>query len=176
MCVSIRSSSFSFDRYSHSLFIHVCCVAQGQSHSDGFALLFTAIARLVKAGWIDRSGSRDRRLGVGTDHKTRCRHTCLHRTQSSSHEVAQLHEHSETGQSAKNSQQRGKVSVESKVGECNHWRANGHSLQRSVSHEGAPRNRRKTGQKHQRLPLRQHSLTEESLMKRTVLDEKSLQD
>ena len=28
LCVSIRSSSFSFDRYSHSLFIHVCCVAQ----------------------------------------------------------------------------------------------------------------------------------------------------
>ena len=104
MCVSIRSSSFSFDRCSHSLFIHVCCVAQGQSHSDGFALLFTAIARLVKAAGLIAVAA-----AIGDSEweqiKTWCRHTCLHRTQSSSHEVAQLHEHSETGQSATTAEQ-----------------------------------------------------------------------
>ena len=36
----------------------------------------------------------------GNRSKTSCRHSCLHRTQSSSHAVAQPHEHSDVGQSA----------------------------------------------------------------------------
>ena len=67
-----------------------------------FALLFSAISRFVKAAGLIAVAAAIR--DSECEHfKTASRHSCLHRTLSSSHAVAQSHEHSEIGQSAKNS-------------------------------------------------------------------------
>ena len=68
-----------------------------------FALLFSAIARFVKASALIAVAAAIR--DSECEHfKTASRHGSLHRTPRYVHAVAQSHEHSEIGESAKNSQ------------------------------------------------------------------------
>ena len=68
-----------------------------------FALLFSAVARFVKAAGLIAVAAAIR-VSEWEQIKTPCRHSCLHRTPRYVFAVAQPHEHSEIGKSAKNSQ------------------------------------------------------------------------